>query len=84
MWPTRQLYGHTISTLASVTLEVSMKSPYIDWPEDKPGDKEKRLLKLLRDKVGSGTVFIPKSWLDRNPFWKTAVEECDWLRVEPQ
>ena len=57
---------------------------FIDWPEDKPGDLEKRILKWLRDDAGEGgTVFIPKSWLDRNPFWKTAVEECDWLKPEP-
>ena len=64
--------------------ENTERPAFIDWPEDKPGDKEKRILQVLRDAQGGGTVFIPRSWIDRpGSFWKTAIEECDWLQPEP-
>src|SRR5210317_2227139 len=46
MWPTRQLYGHTISTLASVTTEFS--HVYITqavYPGNRRGSYPPRLLR---------------------------------------
>ena len=41
-----------------------------------------RRLRFLRGCPGRGTVFIPKSWVERDPALAQAVKELDWLRIE--
>ena len=40
-----------------------------------------RRLQWLRERSGSGVVFIPKYPVDQDPAMKKAVEELDWLRL---
>ena len=65
----------------------------IDWTVKKnrppllgdTGDEEqndRNRLQFLREAEGDGVVYIPQSWVDRNPVMRQAVEELDWLKIE--
>ena len=41
-----------------------------------------RRLRFLRSSRCTGTVSIPKSWVDDDPAFARAVKELDWLRIE--
>ena len=40
-----------------------------------------RRLQWLRERPGTGLVFITKDHVDQDPAMKRAVEELDWLRL---
>ena len=39
-------------------------------------------LNFLRESSSGGTVYVPKSWIEKDPALQRAVQELDWLRVE--
>ena len=47
-----------------------------------PEQDARNRLEFLRKGAGRGTVFIPQSWVTKDPAMAQAVEELDWLQIE--
>jgi hypothetical protein len=57
------------------------KRPLLESTGDPEQDARNRL-EFLRKYSGSGVVYIPPSWVTKDPAMAQAVEELDWLQIE--
>ena len=47
-----------------------------------PEQDARNRLQFLRESTSVGVVYIPQSWVTKDPAMAQAVQELDWLRVE--
>ena len=47
-----------------------------------PEQDARNRLQFLRESSSGGVVYVPESWVTKDPAMAQAVQELDWLRIE--